>query len=349
MKRLLFIFILLPFVKGAPTSEEFTLDDLLTLSSLSAKDITHFMTKKGYSHQSKSLDDSLVVIHFSPENPQRGNDSLLKRSIDLFNTKDTKYFVLNTSSPDDFIDGKRRLIKAGFFYDSRKEPGKDSSMLFQRKNISIEAITRVKNGQPVYTFLLKKKELPNPASIRYAEDLLCFNSHELLAGFFGESNVKKDFYFFSDKELKKCSVLFSNSSRQVVFVWDDGNNLCNLSYILISNVIPTLSGKEFDGFISNNAWTLKNGVYCGMSIKELLKLNEKDFEFYGNQSEFAFIVNPKSKGNLNFKTFSVTLSCTNCNNDRLFNAMKVNALDVTRENLPMYVYTIIIFPSEHTR
>jgi hypothetical protein len=347
MKRLLFVVILLSFAAGGAFNEAFTVDDLLTLSSLSPKDIGHFMSKKGYLSHTSSVDDSLLVISFSEENKGQKKDSLTKRSVELFKKNDTKYFVLNTSSINEYLAGEKRLIEAGFLYDRKRGPGTDTPMLFQKRNIAIEAFTSTKDGNRMYTFLLKKKEFPGPNSIRYAEDLLSFNSHEYLVSYFGEHNVKKDLYFFSERELKKCSVLFSNSSRQAVFVWEDGDNLCNLSYILISNIIPTVSAKEFNGFISNNAWTLKNGVYCGMSIKELLQLNEEDFKFYGNQSEFAFIVNPKNNGKLDFKNFAVTLSCNNCNSDRLFDASEVKALDVAEENLPMYVYTIIIFPAQH--
>ena len=144
----------------------------------------------------------------------------------------------------------------------------------------------------MYTFLLKKKELPLPATIQHAEDLLNFDSHEYLVGFFGAANVKKDYYYFSEKELKKCSVLFGNTSRQAVFIWDDEDNYSQLSYVLISNIIHTLNAKKFDGFIGINEWNLTNGVYPGMGLKELLKINAEDFEIYGNNSELAFMAKP---------------------------------------------------------
>jgi hypothetical protein len=188
--------------------------------------------------------------------------------------------------------------------------------------------------------------LPHPDSVRYAEDLLKFNSHEYLVSFFGTSNVKKDLYYFTEKELKKCSVLFGNSSRQAVFVWKDEDNLCDLSFILVSNIIPTVSAEKFNGVVLINEWRLDNGIHPGMSIKELLKLNEKDFEIYGNQSAQAFMIKPGNSGKIDFKKTAIMLSCNNCNNERLLNVPAVSAIDVAEENLPMYVYYFIMYPSK---
>ena len=65
-----------------------------------------------------------------------------------------------------------------------------------------------------------------------------------LVSYFGEKNVTQDLYYFSENELKKCSVLFSGTLYQVAFVWGDENNLDNLSYIIVSNLLPTKKGKK---------------------------------------------------------------------------------------------------------
>ena len=253
------------------------------------------------------------------------------------------YFAFHTPFLNEFLDGQKKIIEKGFNYSKRKEPGKSDSFFFQKRNLRIETKTGFDEDMMLYTFLVQKKEMPAPSSIRYAEDLLKFNSHEYLVSFFGEKNVKKDLYFFSEKELKSCSVLFGNSSRQAVFVWDDEDNHCDLAYILVSNVIPTVSAKKFDGVLKNNEWEMKNGVYSGMSIKELLKLNEKDFEIYGSQSKLSFMIKPESSGKIDFKKASIVLSCNNCNDDKLFNNLAVKAQAVKEENLPMYVYHIILY------
>ncbi len=305
------------------------------------------MSKKGFSTHSGGVGNNLMTAIFTEDDNARKKDSLNTRSIDIYKKDDSKYFVLHTSSMNEFMDGKRLLIKEGFFYDTNLNPGQDSSMLFQKLNITIQTLTGIEDSLPVYTYLLKKKEFPDARSIQHAEDLLNFTSHQYLVGFFGENNVKKDLFYFTDKEIRKCSVLFPNTNHQAIFVWGDENNLCDLAYVLISNISPTLSSQQYDGFISNNVWELKNGLHPGMGINELLKLNEKDFEIFGNRSEYAFIVKPDNSGKIDFRKFAVSFSCNNCNNNELLNTSVVKASDVMQEMLPMHVTNILIFSKNH--
>ena len=161
-----------------------------------------------------------------------------------------------------------------------------------------------------YTFILKERKLPS--TVKYAEELLQFDSHEYLASFFGAQNVKKDMYYFSEKELKKCSVLFSGTKYQVVFVWGDEDNLNDLLYILVPHVLPTAGAGNNQPSTGNSEWQFKSGIYAGMNIKSLLLLNETDFNIYGSESELAFMVKPVDKGKINFKNTAVMLSCSSC-------------------------------------
>ena len=129
-------------------------------------------------------------------------------------------------------------------------------------------------------------------------------------------------------------------------IWDDEDNYNQLSYVLISNIIHTLSAKKFDGFIGINEWNLTNGVYPGMGLKELLKINTEDFEIYGNHSELALMAKPGGNGKIDFKKTAITLSCNNCNNEKIFNTSILKAMELVDENLPVYIYNILIFP-EH--
>jgi hypothetical protein len=152
-------------------------------------------------------------------------------------------------------------------------------------------------------------------------------------------------YFFSEKELKKCSVLFGGTRRQAVFVWADENNLNKLSYILVTNVLPTEGAEKNNPLIGNNEWQFKNGIHPGMAIKDLLKINEMDFDIYGNKSELAFMVKPTVNGRIDFKKTAIMFSCSSCYDNKIFDQPVVSALDVAKANLPMCVYDVIIYPS----
>ena len=75
-------------------------------------------------------------------------------------------------------------------------------------------------------------------------------------------------------------------------MWGDENNLNNLSYILVSNVLPTKEAEKNNPLTGNNEWKFQNGIHSGMPIKDLLRLNEMDFDIYGNKSDLAFMVKP---------------------------------------------------------
>ena len=154
-------------------------------------------------------------------------------------------------------------------------------------------------------------------------------------------------YYFSEKELKKCSVLFSGTRRQAVFVWGDENNLNNLAYILVTNKLPTEGAEKNNPLTGNNEWQFQNGIHEGMAIKELLKINEMDFDIYGNESDLAFMVKPGTSGKIDFKKTAVMLTCSDCFDDKIFRQKEVSALDIAKANLPVRVNDVIIYPSLH--
>ena len=197
MKRILLILILQNFATGKAHSQSFTVDKLVTLASLPSKNIDRFMNKNGFVLSGSKLDSDTMGASFIAKVKANKKDIGPKRSIDIYLKDDSKYFTLHTSSLNEYLDGQRSLIKSGFFYDDKKDVSKESSMLFQKGNITIQATSEVQDGIPQYTFKLKEKEIPS--SIMYAEELLQFDSHEFLVSFFGEQNVKKDMYFFSEK------------------------------------------------------------------------------------------------------------------------------------------------------
>lgn len=345
MKRLLLFLILLHFLSSKANCQSFTVDELVTLANMPAKNIDHYMYKKGFV-LSGSISDSVIMSAGFIQKPKRGkNLTEPKRSIDIDIKEGVKYLRLNVSALDEFKQGEQRLIKSGFIYDTQKVVTNEPTILFQKANITIRASKHVVDSTTQYSFYLTEKAIPS--SLTFAEDLLQFDSHQFLTSFFGEQNVKKDLYYLSEKELKKCSVLFSGTPRQVVFVWGDETNLNNLEYILVSNVLPTEGAKKNNPLSQNNEWQLKNGIYPGMALKDLLKINEMDFDIYGNKSELAFIVKPNGEGKIDFKKTAVMLSCHDCFDNKIFDQKLVSALDVAKANLPMRVFDVVIYTSRN--
>jgi hypothetical protein len=187
-------------------------------------------------------------------------------------------------------------------------------------------------------------ELPALESIRNAEDLLQFYSHEFLVSVFGEKNVIKDLYYFSEKEVTKCSVLFPHTNRQAVFIWGDEINLSGPIYLVIGGNLNTASNANYDKVVEENVWRSKDGIYSGMSLNDLIKLNNSDLNFYGKDSKFPFMVVPDNRGVLNFKKNRVVLGCLNPNGSGLLNNEQVSGNEALFDNRAMYVF-MIMFPT----
>jgi hypothetical protein len=343
MKRIFFILILQNFSAAKAPCQTFSVHDLVTLAALPSKNISHFMNKNGFINYSGNPGIDTMKAIFVPKIKFKKNDSIPpQRSIDLYQQYDARYFILHVSSLPEYLNGEQSLIKSRFIYDKTKDISKDSSMLFQKGNIAVEATRQTQDSVTLYTFKLKVKKIPD--SVTYAEDLLQFDSHEFLASYFGEKNVRKDLYYFSEKELKKCSVLFSGTKHQAVFVWGDENNLADLSYILVSDALPTEGGKENALVDGNNEWNCQNGIHSGMPLRDILRLNEMDFDIYGNKSDLAFMIKPGGNGKINFKKTAIMFRCNNCYDNEIFDQTEISALDIAKANLPLRVFDIIIYP-----
>ena len=304
------------------------------------------MSEKGFLSGGRTMQDDAMALTFLGKqqvNPDSTDTIVHSRTVNLYKKENAYCFAYHTSSYEEFVEGRNRLKKANFFYPEGKDTSQEVSMLFQHKNITIETSKEIEEGNPVYTFLLKKKELPVIVT-RFAEDLLAFDSHEYLATYFGEENVKKDVYYFSEKKFKKCSVLFGNSNRQVVFVWEDEENLSKLSYILISGVMPTEEGRPFNDNIGRNIWSFKNGIYSGMSIRELLEINKRDFKFYGADSEFSMMIEPENTGYIDFKRVGIMLSSLDGSSPPLLKKQKISAEDAVENHLALHVFYIMLKP-----
>lgn len=342
MKKILLILILQGFA-GQAYCQSFTAEELVALAYLPSKNIDHYLNKKGFALSWSSSDSGIMKATFVEKTKSKKLNIGPKKRIEIDLKNGSKNFTLHTTALNEYIEGQRRLIKSGFFYDTLKDMSKASSVLFQKANISIRASTEEIDSVKHYSFILTEKAIPS--SLMYAEDLLQFDSHQFLVSFFGEQNVKKDMYYLSEKELKSCSVLFSGTPRQAVFVWEDEIYLNNLAYILVSNVLPTEGAKNNNPLSRHNEWQLKNGIYPGMALKDLLKINEMDFDIYGNKSELAFLAKPNQYGKVDFKKTAVMLSCHQCYDNKIFNQTLVSALDVAKANLPMRVFDVVIYPS----
>ena len=327
-------------------SQEFSAKDFLFASSAPSKKLESYLTKNHFLPGGSKIQDGSQVNIYRYLKPQKGKkrkDTLhIDRTIEILRTKNNFSFTYITSLKKEFDESLLELKESGFFCGNEKDT---TGILFQRKNITVLASTIKETDDTLYSLVIHQQELPLPETIQFAEDLLQFYSHEYLVSFFGESNVIKDLYYFSEKDVAKCSVLFPKTSRQAVFIWEDNINLCKPAYLIIGGNMNTSTISNYDGVIGENVWNSKAGIYSGMSLNSLMRLNGNSFKFYGKNSPSPYMIVPENTGAINFKTNRVVLGCLNPSGSRLLNNSTISADEILSDNLGIYVYMMMILPS----
>jgi hypothetical protein len=341
---LLFIFIVSRLFIFHAYSQSLPVKDFISVSTGSSKKFDNFLSKKRFVAINKSYQNGSAINTYSFQKKiKRGDTQTVKRIIETYR-KDQKFsFAFHTSSQVEYMDVKKQLKKEDFICRNENDSC-STSFLFQHKNISVLVTTNIKDDDTLYSFLFHEEELPLPANIHYAEDLLRFTSHEYLVSVFGEKNVKSDLYYFSEKEINACSVLFPHTKRQAVFIWKDEINLCQISYVLLGGNMTTGGSIDYKEVIDENKWMSKEGVYSGMSLSNLARLNGSDFKFYGKNSEFPLMVVPENTGSVNFKKNMVVLGCLSLNGSPLLNKSMISADEALSDNPGLYVFMIMLLP-----
>jgi len=276
---LLFVVILLSALTSF--AQQFSAKEFLLTTSFNEKKLEKFISKDFLPAGNNYKNDTVINIYrIKIDKKKKAQDSIVRR-VETYQAKNYFSIAYYTSSKKEFEENKNSLYKEGFFCGQDNDSLK--SILFQRRNYSV-TVNKYEEEDTLYSFLFHQEELPAVNEIQYADDLMRFTSHEYLLSVFGEKNVIKDVYYLSDKDVTKCSVLFPRTSRQAVFFWQDELNMCKPSTIIIGGNMNTGSLKNYDGLIGENVWMSKDGIYSGMSLYSLVRLNKATFNFYGKNS-----------------------------------------------------------------
>ncbi len=318
---------------------------LLTAPGLSESKFQNFITQKGFAPAGVSSQQDTVehTYYFRGRKKEERKDSTVRSFCRQYFHKEAA-LTYQTASLQEFMDLRKELEQDGFL---AAAVSRDSTVpvFYQSGDYTVHAGIEA-GDQPMYFLRIKKRKLPDPRRVRFAEDLLLFNSHEQLVSVFGKGAVLKDLYYFSENEFSRCSVLFPRSSRQAVFIWHDEENNYGLSAIVLGNQLVLGSLKDDDRPVIENSWELKSGVRTGMHMQELRRLHGKDFSFYHIHSRFSGMVLPSREGNLDFEREVVVLSCMNCGGDDYPTSLTQSADEVLAAGFRLIVFSVILYPRE---
>jgi hypothetical protein len=320
---------------------EFSIKDLVAFTTVPVNKFDAYISRKGF----KPQPDTIVVEDISNGFMKTSKDKSIHKLLGRYDRNDTSTIFFQTNSLQEFDELKADMLETGFIpavYDSTKRA---FPPFYQHSNVLVYPSVKKANETTTYGYRIERKLLPKATDIAFAEDLLSLNAHAYLEAVFGPSNVKKDVFYFSEKEITKCSVLFPNTSLQVIFIWKDEANNRGISFVMIGGQLRTQGSQGFHKAIEMNKWQSSQGIYLGMGLRDLQQLNEGPISFYGWESEQPGIVNPKNKGKLNFRKTGVQLNCLDCNEDKYYSKTGLlNSNDVIQQNGRVYVSTLILMP-----
>lgn len=319
-------------------SQSFSLNDLVGYTSYTPTRFENSITKKGYRTEGFNSRTEGHTYIWQDKKREAGMEKVIAKS----DKDDRATIAFQTTSAEEAAALSRQLKEEGY----RFAEGAKAS-LYQKGCITIQPLKKQEGDKTVYSFSIERKALPKAKDMVYAEDFLQITSHEYLASVFGEAAVKRDLFYFSEREVNHCSVLYPNTSMQVIFIWKDEENLRDPAFLLIGGQLQVQSSISYHKQIEQNVWQSRQGIYSGMSLRELQRLNGNSINLWGWQSEQPGVVAEKNTGTINFKEVGLVLNCLDCNEDAFYSNNEVlNSEDVLREGRRVYVSTIIILPKK---
>lgn len=338
-KCFLFLLLLPAFLNAQ--KPEFSMKELVAFTSIPAGKFDSYISRKGYKPQAENTETDFGNFY------KVSKDKSIHKLLGRYDKSDTSALFFQTNSIEEFNELKTELIENGFINSSYDSVKALFPKVYQRANVRVYPSVKEVDGSTIYSFQVERKELPHSADIVFAEDLMKLVSHEYLATVFGPSNVKKDIFYFSEKEVNHCSVLFPNTNLQVIFIWKDEENHEDLSFMLLGGHLNTKGAQGFNRAIEMNKWRSQQGVYLGMSLRDLEKLNGAPILFYGWESEQPGMISPKTTGNINFKKLGIQLNCLDCNEDKYYSKSQLlSSSDVLQQNGRVYVSTLVLVPKQ---
>ena len=278
-------------------AQQMDLKDLIELLDVPSNKIDNQLYKKGFKRSGYVPPSEEALVSFMRMKKDKSDPQYYWVASD-------KKFVYETPSVDEFVTLKTEIKAAGFF-----TPGTDTSsqcLVYQKKVITIETTTRMVEGVKYYVIKASKKELPQKKAVLFAEDLLILDSHQYLAEMFGKENVKADVFYFSEDDSARCSVVFPGTNKEAIVLWKDAVNLRYIDMVIIGGSLrPNATPASV---VSFNTWRSIQGPYCGMSLKELVMLNQAPVRFYNWHTESSGCLLLSNKGNIDFKRLGLVLS-----------------------------------------
>lgn len=323
---------------------------LLEIFTVPAAKFDDWAAKKKFMFTFNTKNEDTLIRHYEYKSAVKKGKLVdsVQRAIKCKEVEKDFQLIYQTASEEEFLALIKELKAAGFYCSMEGEPGK-ANLYYQYKDFTVKTYNEAADSCIFYTLQFHEQDFPDPAEINHADDLLHFPSHEYLVHYFGEENVKKDFYFFSGNELVNCSVLFSNTPRQAVFLWKDEVNRKDIDDVLFGSQQKLKSTMGAGKFVAESEWRFKSGVHPGMTLYELRILNGDDIRFYAGNSASPGTVITGNKGKLDFYKEEIILGCVNCTDSNFGKSETLSADDAIADGKILFVFSVALNADAKTK
>ncbi len=308
--------------------------DLLEYSEEKAEKFTARILKKDYERDQRGVHRNLYVYR------KEEKEGFVRRSVNLQNAINEEVITYQTSSVAERNLLNDQVSKLGFInYDNRKGP----QIFYQKGEFTITMQSEVADSMQVYSYRVARRSLPRARDIIYAEEMLALASHEYIETVFGKGSVIKDVFYFSEKEKSVCSILFPGTEKEVIFIWGEEGNCREIDLMVFGGGLQTTQVNQL--LLPHNVWRSRQGVYAGMTLKDLELQNGGPVSFYSWASEMAGTLLPSNSGKIDFKKLGVVLNCLNCNIRSYEKTPVVNSA-IETDDRRIYVTTLVLVPEK---
>lgn len=310
---------------------------LMRLLNLNQSKLENHLQKKGYKRAGAFVpDDAFAKV-------KKEKSGTIVRSFQIAEKEGGYDLIYKTTSQQEYAELEKELLSSGF-YNSAAKTNNAGSLYYQKKDLVLSCYSEPADSTLLYVVRANKKTIPKLKEIVFAEDLLQLDSHEYLSEAFGKQNVKKDLFPLSPTVSKPCTIIFPNTSRQAIFLWNDEENLRDISCIIIGEQLN--ADKDVNAVRLSN-WRSSQGVYCGMSLREMESLNREPVSFYNWRTEAAGFLAPQNKGAIDFTKIKPVFNCMNCNFLYVDAAVDIIQSNYSiNENQKVYVGSFAILPEK---
>ncbi|RYZ23954.1 MAG: hypothetical protein EOO16_03065 [Chitinophagaceae bacterium] len=331
--------------------QSFDLSDLLEFTGYSISKFDGHIAKKAWHRDYETPRESRTNYNYIQVKKNRKSDEVeVVHKLSFIERPGAPVIEYQTSSREEFEEFRHSLRKKGFITYAA-EGDAATPVLYQHDNTVVGTSVEIQDSTTFYTVRVEKEVLPKLREIQFAEDLLPLKSHEYLLSTFGPQNVVRDVFHYTETDTNRCSVLFPNTPREVIFIWEDETNYRDVSFLIIGGNMLTNGTARNASMMTSNEWQSKQGVYAGMKLEELQALNQGKVSFHGFSSEKPGMLTNTSGGKLDFDRLGIVLSCLNCANSNT-SAAKQNVVDseaAMQEERKVYVSSIIIIPEKEKK